>query len=182
LNSPEGLGIDSSTIKDGPYLVHFIDYNDTYMELYIADVGDNTFKEVGKQILNLQGAKRMAQFQKEFVSTTLSSIQLGTNLIFRTSGYTGDVYTGKAKTSSTSVEHLRHQDVKHLHAIVFSGDAPPALIQRIRNIITDLLPGQAEKVRDSIDPLYVGAIGAAEWAKRQAEDPKIMKDPAHDEL
>jgi len=64
LNSPEGLGIDPSTVQHGPHLILFIDYNDTYMELYVADVGDNTFKEVGKQILNLQGAKRIAQFPK----------------------------------------------------------------------------------------------------------------------
>lgn len=79
-----------------------------------------------------------------------------------------------------------------LRAIVVSGDSPLQSFQDIRKIIVNALPGQAGKIKDTINPLYVGAVGAAEWAKRQVQDPKILKDievdtmvhdtPGHDEL
>lgn len=77
-----------------------------------------------------------------------------------------------------------------LHAIVFSGDAGPRAFSSVKKSIASILPGVP--IKDSIDPLYVGAVGAAEMAKKQVEDPSLLEDnikgyvpadpPSHDEL
>ncbi len=83
-------------------------------------------------------------------------------------------------------------DSEFLRAIVFSGEAPAHAFERVRDIVKELLPGQDHKIRDTIDPMHVGAVGAAEWAKLQVDDPRILKDittvtwfgddEAHDDL
>lgn len=61
LNSCEGFGMDSSTchIEEGPHLVLFVDYNGSYLEFYIADVGDFTFTEIGRMTLKGYGADKL---------------------------------------------------------------------------------------------------------------------------
>jgi hypothetical protein len=46
----------------------------------------------------------------------------------------------------------------------------------MRTIVGDVLPAKVGLIRDTIDPLYVGAIGAAEWAKRQVLEPSFLED------
>jgi len=62
LNSCEGFGISSLTchIEDGPHLILFIDYNDAYLEFYIADVGEFIFGEIAKKTMKGYGANRLA--------------------------------------------------------------------------------------------------------------------------
>jgi len=61
-----------------------------------------------------------------------------------------------------------------LRAVIFSGDASSTEIDRIRRIVKKVLPpGHHHKIKDSIDPAYVGAIGAAYQAKSLILDPLI---------
>jgi hypothetical protein len=83
-----------------------------------------------------------------------------------------------------------YEKFEALRAIVFGGDAPSQTFEMLRTIVSDVLPGQVGLIRDTIDPLYVGAIGAAEWAKLQVQNPSILaniitvspEDGRHDEL
>jgi hypothetical protein len=61
-----------------------------------------------------------------------------------------------------------------LRAVMFSGDALSTEMDRIRSIVKAVLPlGHYHKIKDSIDPAYVGAIGAAYQAKALVLDPLV---------
>ncbi|KAK2734526.1 hypothetical protein FQN55_002637 [Onygenales sp. PD_40] len=49
-------------------------------------------------------------------------------------------------------------------------------IANIRDAVEAALPEHKGKIRDTIDPHFVGAVGAAQWAKRQVLQPEILKD------
>ena len=78
-----------------------------------------------------------------------------------------------------------------LRAIIISGDAPRRSIEKIRTIVEEVFRGHKEKIHDSIDPSFVGAVGAALLAKFYSEHPEELEeqvsfshglDPEHDEL
>ncbi|KAH8705210.1 hypothetical protein BGW36DRAFT_367085 [Talaromyces proteolyticus] len=167
LNSCQGLGLDSRTchIEDGPHLVLFLDYNESYLEFFLADVGEFTFINVAK--------KRMEHL--------------------KTSTFDASNADGLRNELLSFIDRNLRYDVRDdLRAIVFSGDAAKSRFQELRNEIIRAMPEHATRIRDSIDPALVGAIGAAEWAKLQVQNPKILKDievdttipnnPVHDEL
>jgi len=110
-----------------------------------------------------------------------------------------DVYWGEIRKEFENfvAKHFDPQNAEdladeHLRAIVLNGDAPIQAFHRIRNVVVKVLPASTDKVRDTIDPLYVGAVGAAEWAKLQVRIPRMLRDttaqtiihdpPAHVEL
>ncbi|KAI0008093.1 hypothetical protein F4779DRAFT_642234 [Xylariaceae sp. FL0662B] len=175
LSSCEGFGLNSSNcdIEDDTHLIFYIDYNDAYLELFMAEVTYFILGEVAKKRFDHLGSKNLPTTAKDaetYWDEVRSELRDFVNTQFI-------VYEG-------------YEIIRDLRAIVFGGEAPSYAFQSIRNIITDLLPNQVDKIRDTIDPLYVGAFGAAEWAKRQVEDPRILKDietvtlfpPSHDEL
>ena len=65
-------------------------------------------------------------------------------------------------------------------------------MKQLRNAIAEAFPGHGDKNRDSIDPLYVGAVGTAYQATIFALNPDLLQDdepcpplgnePEHDEL
>lgn len=65
---------------------------------------------------------------------------------------------------------------RYLHAIVFAGDAPHDTLRAVRGILEDSYPNQASKIRDTIDPANVGAIGAAEFARLKVQEPWLLGD------
>ena len=79
-----------------------------------------------------------------------------------------------------------------LRAIILSGEASSSDLDQMRDLIRKILPSKLHgKIRDSIDPRYIGAIGAAYQASIFARDPKILVDqefvrasdlPTHEEL
>lgn len=90
--------------------------------------------------------------------------------------------------------HTQLDRFEDLHAVVFSGEASFAAMEKIRKIIVEELPDIAKtKSRSSIDPRYVAAAGAAFQARLFGLDPSWLEDPdegshqievsgSHDEL
>jgi hypothetical protein len=64
----------------------------------------------------------------------------------------------------------------HFHAIILSGEAPPKAMSEVRGAITSAIPSIQDKLQDSIEPLYVGAVGAACWARQQVLHPALLQD------
>ena len=78
-----------------------------------------------------------------------------------------------------------------LRAIILSGDASPSAFESLKSAITTAAGRHKDKIRDSIDPLYVGAIGAGERGRHQSLTPgflesqidtNIIEHVSHDEL
>ncbi|RYP05936.1 hypothetical protein DL765_009677 [Monosporascus sp. GIB2] len=162
LNSCEGFSMDTSTcdIEDGPHLVFFIDYNDAYLELCVADVGEFIFSDVTKKTFRDIGAGRLAVPSGQDIESYWRIVRA------EVQDFVQDYFL--EPDSNAYIEDVR--------AIVLSGDAPPEAFHNIRDIVVGILPGQVDKIRDTIDPLYAGAVGAAEWAKFQALHPEIVKE------
>jgi hypothetical protein len=92
----------------------------------------------------------------------------------------------KQDTPSFTADRLNE-----LGAIIISGENSPdsPSFSRIRDIATRVFPDHQDKIRDTIDPHYVGAVGAAQRARHFIEDPSMLEDPndryfgdIHDEL
>ena len=49
-------------------------------------------------------------------------------------------------------------------------------MSEIREAIASALPSLQDKLQDSIEPLYVGAVGAACWARQQVLHPALLQD------
>lgn len=64
----------------------------------------------------------------------------------------------------------------HFYAIILSGEASPKAMSEIREAIASALPSLQDKLQDSIEPLYVGAVGAACWARQHVLHPALLQD------
>lgn len=62
-----------------------------------------------------------------------------------------------------------------LKAIIISGEAPKAVCENVRHTIAGLFPNHEHRILDSIDPNWVGAVGAAQLAKAQIEYPDALE-------
>jgi len=86
------------------------------------------------------------------------------------------------------------QDVLHgvpsgrdfIRGIVISGDASTAGMQVMHGVVRNTFPELQAKVRMQIDPHFVGAVGAAQRARKLMADPeyraKLPNSMVHDEL
>ncbi|KAK2804951.1 hypothetical protein FQN51_001044 [Onygenales sp. PD_10] len=170
LNSSEGFGLEPNLcdIDNGPNYVIFVEYNREYLELSIGDVGDFTFNMVNSTRLKNLGVKVL-----ESESHILGGYQ---------NEYQNAIQDFISKHFRKSDAYDYFQDPR---AIMIGGEAPRKLFANIRDAVEAALPEHKGKIRDTIDPHFVGAVGAAQWAKRQVLQPEILKDiPGfrHDEL
>lgn len=58
-----------------------------------------------------------------------------------------------------------------LKAIVIGGEVPKHAFDGVRYTIEINFPGSKHRILDSIGPIWVGAVGAAQLAKSRVEDP-----------
>lgn len=75
--------------------------------------------------------------------------------------------------------------IESVGEIVMSGEAPKPAFEIIRDAIATVLPHHVGMIRDSIDPLFTDAVGAAEFAKILVLDPEdshVDVCNLHDEL
>ncbi|KAK2808690.1 hypothetical protein FQN50_004555 [Emmonsiellopsis sp. PD_5] len=193
LNSCEGFGLgpDLCDIDDGPHYVIFVEYNREYLELFIAEVGDFTFNMVGSTRLKSLGAKVLES--ESYVSQILGHppYSKDTGIIFNTSIQSPGRYQNEYQNviQDFIAKHFPKSDTydyfQDLRAIMLGGEAPRELFANIRDAVEAALPEHKGKIRDTIDPHFVGAVGAAQWAKRQVLQPEILKEIQgfmHDEL
>ncbi|KAM5441433.1 hypothetical protein MferCBS31731_003504 [Microsporum ferrugineum] len=172
LNSCEGFGLDSDTCDmEDPEHVMFVDYHNEYLELVLASVGEFSVVALDSVRLHNLGAKRL---DNPKVGNQDSNI------------YQHEIQDAIQRFKESN--NIRMEDypttIEVIRAIVMSGDAPKPAFASIREAIAAVLPEHKSKIRDSIDPLSVDAVGAAQWAKLQVLNSELLHDASvlHDEL
>ncbi|KAL8976283.1 MAG: hypothetical protein Q9205_007676, partial [Flavoplaca limonia] len=65
-----------------------------------------------------------------------------------------------------------------VRAVVISGDASELGLQGLRGCVDNALDQHKDQMRDSIDPLYVEAMGAAQRGQHQVLNPRFLDDMA----
>ena len=85
-----------------------------------------------------------------------------------------DFNSNKVPGQDSSTQYL---DVR---AIVLSGEASQTAFEELRSAIREVLPQLQEKVRDTIDPLFVPAIGAARRAREFVQSPEKWRFPSEE--
>lgn len=62
------------------------------------------------------------------------------------------------------------QDMTRLKGLILSGEGPRSESKYPRKGMAGAVPGHADKVCDTINPAFVGAVGVAKWATFQVDD------------
>lgn len=57
-----------------------------------------------------------------------------------------------------------------LKGLILSGEGPRSESKYPRKGMAGAVPGHADKVCDTINPAFVGAVGVAKWATFQVDD------------
>ena len=104
------------------------------------------------------------------------------------------------KRLANFLEEQRHapvegyNNVDDLRAVILSGDASAPGFDALKIAVAAALGDRKDKLRDAIEPLYVGAVGAGERGRYQLLTPGFFDDhlctvgvdhpsvPEHDEL
>lgn len=172
LDSCAGLGLEENAcdMEEGLHLVIFVEYNEKYLELTVAEVAEDTFGVDGQIRLHALGAAA---------------------LDFRPSK---DTHYQRVRDALQAFMADRHLTPDHYHkwsslrAVVISGDAPESAIGDLLRWIPAVLGVHKDKIRNSIDPQYIGAVGAAHRGRHQVLTPGFFDDidssniVPHDEL
>ena len=151
LNSCKGFGMNSSNcdMDEGEHSVIVIDYNTEYLELAIG--------YVRAEICSVRGYKRVKE--------------LGENRKSNPS-YLNDVQKVLQEFRGAYFATFDFWDYgAHVRGVILSGDASKSGMDEMRRSLAQAWPEQYEnRFKDSIDPMYVGAVGTARMA--QIEAPK----------
>ncbi|OAL69376.1 hypothetical protein A7D00_6495 [Trichophyton violaceum] len=161
-NSCEGFGLypKNCNVEDDVPPIIFADYNEEYLQIMLAEVGEFTFGDLDSVRLPSLGAKRL----------------LDNNL---------DEYRLELQSA---IQDFKDRDslgyIESVGEIVMSGEVPKPAFEIFRDAIAAVLPHHVGMIRDSIDPLFTDAVGAAEFAKFIALNPEKFGEIciAHDEL
>lgn len=86
------------------------------------------------------------------------------------------VYANFKPTHNKDTEE-KFRDFDYLRAVVLSSEALGSDMNEMRDLIRQALPSELhDKIRDSVDPGYIGAIGAAYQARIFIREPRILVD------
>ncbi|KAL9036534.1 MAG: hypothetical protein Q9180_004245 [Flavoplaca navasiana] len=171
-----------------------IEYDENYLQLSIADVGPVT--------CNVKTRVRYANLGENAILDAVAntSQEAGIQQKILQNDYSGSAITIEKKhyanIENTLSDFLMEQESAArafnwwdtVRAVVISGDASQSGLQRLRSCVDNALGQHHDKIRDSIDPLYVEAMGAAQRGQHQVLNPRFLDDmvfcliPEHDEL
>lgn len=150
LHSCEGFGMNSSScdIFEGEHAVVVVDYNTDYLELAIGYVRT-------EDICSVRGYKRVKALGEDQKSST---------------SYLDDVHKVLQEFRGAYFATFDFWDYgAHVRGVVLSGDASKDGMNEMRKSLEQAWPEQYKnRFKDSIDPMYVGAAGAARMARIQA--------------
>ena len=154
LNSCKAFGLtrEKCDIDDGPHQIVYADYRFDSLELRVADISEHgAFPEYRSLVADL-GFNR---------GRDILRIRDALDLLV---------------TSYFVVKTPQYDRFDFLRAIILSGETAEPLMKELRAAVAEAFPGHKDKIRDSIDPLYVGAAGAAYQARQFALHPDLLKD------
>ena len=149
LNSCRGFGMNTSTcdIEQGEHSVIVVDYNKEYLEVAIAYVKGEYY--------SVRGYKRVKELGEDHRPS---------------SSYSEDVQKVFQEFRGAYFATFDFWDYgAHVRAVVLSGDASKGGMDEMRRSLAQAWPEQYKnRFKDSIDPLYVGAAGAARMGQIEA--------------
>lgn len=154
LNSCEGFGLDGldCDIDEGPHEVVSLDYQVQALDLNVADV--NEFGAISEY------HDRVSLSED---GNAHNSAKIGEALL-------------KLKGFAFRPTQSPYHGSESLRAIVLSGEVEPEAIEELRKAVVEVFSGHESKIRDTIDYLYVGAVGAAFQARYFALNPDVLRD------
>ena len=164
------LDSDDCDIDEGPHYIVYVEYHKEYLEIMMEDVDEITlnivdnarYPERGENSITRTASRtnRLAK-QKSTMPTSGSHYQCIQDT-FRT-------FLTKYQLTAEVIRHL-----EYLHAVIISGEASKLTFEPLRNAISTVLADQRDKIRDSINPLYAGAVGAAHRGRYLLLNPQTM--------
>ena len=175
LNSCAGFGLlneDGCDIDEGPHYIVYVDYQKGHLEFSIADVTECTLDSVDHARFPEYGEDALTGFA--YHSNWLAKLQS----VFRKddNSYRPIENTFRTFMAKNQLTSKAPDQLEFLRAIIFSGGASKEAFTSLCLAISAALGDQRDKIRDYIDPFYVGAVGAANRARYQRLNPKILDD------
>ncbi|KAJ5081650.1 hypothetical protein NUU61_009914 [Penicillium alfredii] len=153
LDTCQSLGLASScNINHKSHTIFYVDYNAHYLDLWMADVTEMTLNEF---------VHHRAPHHKKV----------------------GD--SGFGLADETMIQAIRKfvseqlaPEEAQVRAVIVSGDT--SSLDSIRDAVKDALPARLKSLlRDHIDPMFLGAFGAAHRARKYVHEPELLDD-SHD--
>lgn len=77
-------------------------------------------------------------------------------------------------------DYVDEFNIDDIWGFVLAGEAPKSAFSVLRDAIVEVFPDHEHLIRDSIDPAFVGAVGAARWNTKESEKPpfcKVIRQP-----
>lgn len=154
-----------SSIAADDYLSIVVDYNRSYLHLLICE----TVKDGGYALV--EGQVQLPHLGEDAIS---KGEEPGQHYERISEAVERFLSLTTAKEPSSSTGGLPYHDVK---AVVLSGEASSEAMRRMHDVLLPIFADLGKGVLfDSLDPLYLGSMGAARAAKSQVDDPKTTRD------
>lgn len=195
LDTCEGLGLDLGTcdMEDGVHRVLFVEYNIRYLELVVAEVTDQTCGVKGQVRLPKLGAGQVSRLVDEaewldLLDTTPITETPITDTNSKQKHYKDVQDALQAILEDHGYISETDKEWNFTRAIVISGDAPSHAFDDLSDSYSPVFGEHNDKIRHSLNPFYVGAIGAARRGRHQMVTPGFLDDmdapryPIHEEL
>ena len=175
-----GLAASECDIDDGPHFIIQIDYHTSYLEIVMADVGDLTFgieaharyKDLGEAAAAITFPPNKLKTWRDWIPRSQRRLPANTTL----NHYT----TIEAKLTNFLKQHeytpTGFNRLDDLRAVTLSGSASASGFESLRNVVAAALGHRKDKIRATIEPHYVGAIGAGQRGRWQLRNPGFLDD------
>lgn len=158
LDSCRGFGLDKEecNFDDGVHEVVYVDYQADALELKFASVTEHS------ALVEHQTRNSLAESGNNHLSTIRNAL------------------TAFTQSAVFVNNEPRFGRFDFLRGIIVSGEIPQPRMEELRKLLVEAFPGQESKILNSIDPLYVGAAGAAYRARHSVLDPARFEEKAMD--
>lgn len=196
LDTYGGLGLNAETcnLEDDLHLIIFIEYNEMFLELSLAGVTEDTCDIKGQ--IRIDNLGSVALKTKPIVGTSWPTrLQvLFSDQPLHHLNSSEETYYQKIQVALETflIDHKvipeNHIRWTSIRAIVVSGDATQSAFKNLLGRLPAALGEHQDKVRFSIDPKFVGAVGAGYRGRHQILTPGFLDDNMssnvvpHDEL
>lgn len=172
LDTCAGLGFNENgcDMEEEVHLIVFMEYNPDYLELTVAEVTEDTCGIEGHRWLQALGSAALDH--TPYRETHFREVR--------------DALQAFMVEAHLTPDHPHKWNA--IRAIVISGEAPESAFGDLLRWIPTVLGEHQDKIRSSIDPWYVGAVGAAQRGRYQMLTPSFLDDMPlgnrvlHDEL
>lgn len=160
LNSCAGFGLEQNAcdLEEGFHLIFVVEYNGEYLELTVAEVTGDTCGIHGQIRLHALGAAALDHTPSK--ETHYQRVRDALQAFMADRHLTPDHYL----------------EWSSLRAVVISGDAPESAFGDLLRWIPAALGKHKDKIRNSVDPQYVGAVGAAHRGRHHFLTPGFLDD------